>query len=436
MTEVKKKKSIPLYIKILLGVVLGVLWGVLSKYLGIPESFTNNYIQPFGAIFLNLLKLIAVPLILASLIVGVANLGDIRKLSRMGGKTIGIYLLTTLIALVIGLGVVNVIRPGVGISQETRDKLMEGSKQSASDKLEIVAKNKEKGPLAPLVDMFPDNITKAATDNKNMLQVVVFALIVGIAAVSLPKEQTATFVAFFDNLNNIILKVIDYIMLYAPIGVFALMAKLIADAPNAEILWALGWYCLSLIIGLLVMMLGVYPTIMMMVSKLGYMDFFRALRPAQLLAFSSSSSAATLPLTMKRCEENLGVSEEVSSFVLPLGATINMDGTSMYQAVAAVFISQVIGDDLTLGEQLTIVLTALLASIGTAGVPGVGVIMLAIVLESVGIPLEYIALILAPDRILDMCRTVVNVTGDAAVAATVAATEGQLTPVSEEVEDL
>lgn len=425
-------KKIPLHTQIIIGLVLGLGFGLLVIKTAIPNSFTLDYIKPVGTIFINALKMIAVPLVLASLIVGVSNLGDISKLSRIGGKTIGTYLLTTVVAVSIGLLLVNIFAPGKSLPVETRENLMSMYEGDAGSRVGQAAELKKQSPLQPLVDIVPQNVFQATTDNAAMLQVVFFAIIVGISLLQIQKSKAEPVIAFFDGMNDVIIQIVNYIMLIAPYGVFALMASLIVEIagenPDSaiELLLALLKYSLVVIGGLLTMILLVYPLILMAFTKVKYMDFFKAIRPAQLLAFSTSSSSATLPVTMKQVEEELGVSEEVSSFVLPLGATVNMDGTSLYQGVAAVFIAQALGMDLSITQQLMIVLTATLASIGSAGVPGAGLIMLIIVLESIGVPAAGIALIIAPDRILDMFRTVVNVTGDATVCTIVASTEGEL----------
>ena len=411
--------------------VLGVLYGLLASKMGWVD-FTNDWIKPWGKIFINLLKLIAVPLVFASLIKGVSSLSDISKLSRIGGKTIGIYLFTTVVAVTFGLLLVNIIQPGTSFSEEKRMELKEQYASSATSKIASAKDVKEDGPLQFIVDMVPSNFIQATGNNKNMLQVIFFAILFGIAMVMLPKEKTSVVKGFFDGVNDIILQIVDLIMLTAPYGVFALLGGLVVDfGGSAELFQALGIYSLSVVVGLLLMIMVVYPLILKSFTKLKYFDFFKGIAPAQMLAFSTSSSAATLPVTMERCEDHLGVSEEVSSFVLPLGATINMDGTSLYQAVAAVFIAQAFGYNLDLSQQLTIVLTSTLASIGAAAVPGAGMVMLVIVLSSIGIDPEGIALIFAVDRLLDMLRTVVNVTGDATVATVVAATEGQLKDVTD-----
>jgi Na+/H+-dicarboxylate symporter len=420
-----------LHWQIIIGLVLGLLFGVLSAVMG-WNAFTSDWISPFGTIFLNLLKLIAVPLILASLITGVASLSDLSKLSRIGGKTIGIYMLTTVIALVIGLTIVNVMQPGKTVPPDMRERLEATYGGDASARTLLADQAKERGPLQALVDIVPENILGAAGDNRNMLQVVFFALFAGIGLLMIPANKARPMIEFFDSLNDLIIKLVEIIMISAPVGVFALMADTISSIAGddlteiLELLGALGYYMIAVILGLFLHMLITYTGMIKFLTPRTLKQFYRAMGPAQLVAFSTSSSGATLPVTMERCEKELGVSEEISSFVLPLGATINMDGTGLYQAVAAVFIAQTLGMDLSLAAQLTIVLTAVLASIGTAAVPSAGIVMLVIILEAVGVPSAGIALILGVDRILDMLRTVTNVTGDAAVATVVAASENQL----------
>jgi proton glutamate symport protein len=423
--------KMPLHWQIVIGLILGVIYGIISASMGWSQ-FTADWVVPIGDIFLNLLKLIAIPLVLASLIMGVASLSDVKKLSRIGGKTICIYILTTTIAVTFGLVLVNVLQPGKNVPQDLQQKLQSTYQAEAETGVNRAASAKERGPLQIFVDMVPDNIFSSAANNRNMLQVVFFAILFGIALVLIPREKGKPIIDVFDGLTFAIIKIVDLIMIIAPLGVFALIAKTINQVAKddlsavGELLSALGFYCLVVILGLLIHGLVTYPILLKIFTKMPLSRFFRGIAPAQLLAFSSSSSGATLPVTMEMCEKNLGVSEEVSSFVLPLGATINMDGTALYQAVAAVFIAQALGLELTLTAQLQIILTAVLASIGTAAVPGAGIIMLVIILETVGVPTAGIALILGVDRILDMCRTAVNVTGDAAVATSVASSEGQL----------
>ncbi|MDF1673738.1 MAG: dicarboxylate/amino acid:cation symporter [Vicingaceae bacterium] len=418
-------KKLALHWKILIGMLLGVLFAVLMVQFAWGSDFIKDWIKPFGKMFINALKLIAVPLILASLIKGVSDLKDISKLSKMGGKTIITYVATTIIAVCIGLLVVNIVQPGKSISEETRTELLDNYKEDAESKKEAALKQKESGPLQALQDLIPSNIVSAASDNGNMLQIIVFAIFFGIGLILIPADKAKPVKDFFDGFNEVILKLIDLIMLAAPFGVFALLATLVAESPSIDLFQALLWYAFSVVLGLLIM-IGLYALIVKIFTKKSPSFFFKGISPAQLLAFSTSSSAATLPVTMERVEEHLGVEEEVASFVLPIGATINMDGTSLYQAVAAVFIAQTFGMDLSFGAQLGIIATATLASIGSAAVPGAGMVMLVIVLGQAGIPEAGLALIFAIDRPLDMCRTAVNVTGDAAVSMVVANSVGKL----------
>lgn len=420
--------------RILLALALGLLYGVAAAVFGWGD-FTADWIAPFGTIFLRLLLLVAVPLVLASLVTGIASLSDLNKLSRIGGKTIAIYLGTTLSALVIGLVLVNLIAPGARVPDGLRGRLAD-TYAADVDARELAAQEAQsRGPLAPLVDVVPANFLSAASDNRNMLNVVFVAFLVGVALLMIPKEKAAPLLELFESLDLVIIKIVEMVIVLAPLGVFALIAGTITsvagDDPSdvGQLLASLGLYCLTAILGMSLQALVVYPTLLRFFTPLSVGKFFRGIVPAQLVAFSTSSSAATLPVTMKSVQRNLGVSEEVASFVLPLGATINMDGTALYQAVAAVFIAQTLGIPLDLWAQVTIVFVALLASIGTAAVPSAGVVMLVIILESIGVPVEGIALILGVDRILDMCRTAANVTGDATVAAVVAASENQLFPL-------
>ncbi len=425
-----------LHWQIIIGLILGVIYGVIAALSG-WQTFTAHWIAPFGQIFLNLLKMIAIPLVLASLITGVTSLSDLKKLSRIGGKTIGIYVVTTAIAVTIGLITVNALEPGHRIPPDLRDKLQQTYQADVHTRAETAEAVKEQGPLQFLVNIVPENVVASMSSNRNMLQVVFIALFLGVGLIKVAQiapEKAQPVIAFFAGLNDVIIQLVDLIMLMAPLGVFALIADTITSVAGGDLsdvvqlLGGLGYYSLAVVVGLAVHTLGVYPTLLKLFTPLSIKHFFSGIAPAQIVAFTTSSSGATLPVTMEVAEKNLGVSEEVSSFVLPLGATINMDGTALYQAVAAVFIAQALGMDLSLGAQLTIILTAVLASIGTAAVPGAGIIMLVIILEAIGVPTAGIALILGVDRILDMVRTVTNVTGDLTVASIVAATEGQLHP--------
>lgn len=418
-------KKLALHWKILLGMLLGVLFALLLTNFDWGALFIGDWIKPFGTIFISSLKLIAIPLILAALIKGISDLKDISSLSKMGMRTISIYVITTVIAVSIGLTVVSLVQPGKTINEDTRNELVEAYGGDADAKLQAAAAQKDAGPLQALIDLVPSNIVSAASSNRNMLQVIFFAVFFGISLILIPQEKAKTVKDFFDGLNEVILKMVDLIMLAAPYGVFALMAALVVEAPSADLFAALGMYAVSVVFGLLIMVMF-YILLVKVFTKKSPKFFLNGIAPAQLLAFSTSSSAATLPVTMERVTEHLGVEEEVSSFVLPIGATINMDGTSLYQAVAAVFIAQAFGMDLSFGTQLGIIATATLASIGSAAVPGAGMVMLVGVLGYAGIPEAGLALIFAVDRPLDMCRTVINVTGDATVSMLVAKSQGKL----------
>ena len=408
-------KKLALHWQIILGMVLGVAFAFLVLNFEWGKSFVINWIKPFGTIFINSLKLIAVPLILASLVKGVSDLKDLSKLSSMGGITISTYIFTTLMAVSIGLIAVNLVKPGEYITDETREQLVSAYSTNANQKIEAANNQKSLGPLQPLVDIVPSNFLSAASNNRNMLQVIFFAILFGISMILIPEKKSKPIKDFFDSLNDVILKIIDLIMLCAPYGVFALLAAIIVEAPSMDLFKALGLYSLTVLFGLS-LLIFIYILIVKVFIGRSPSYFLKGISPAQLLAFSTSSSAATLPVTMDRVQEHLDVEEEVSSFVLPIGATINMDGTCLYQAVAAVFIAQAFGLDLSLAAQLGIVSTATLASIGSAAVPGAGMVMLIIVLSQAGIPEIGLALIFAVDRPLDMCRTVINVTGDATVS--------------------
>ena len=423
-------RKIALHWQIIIGLILGLVYGIISTKLG-WGIFTFNWIAPFGVIFINLLKLIAVPLVLSSLISGVASLSDMNKLSRIGGKTIAIYIFTTAVAVSIGLISVNTLRPGDKIPSDMKIKLQSQYNNEVNKKSNNINEIKERGPLQPLVDMIPSNFFLSASNNRNMLQVVFIAIFIGIGIVKTPKNKGQPIKDFFQSLSEIVVKLVDFIMVMAPIGVFSLIAqtinKIAGNNPNQilELLGALAYYMFAVIIGLIAHALLTYNGLIKLLTNMPIKKFYKGIAPAQLLAFSTSSSGATLPVTMERCEEELGVSDEVSSFVLPLGATINMDGTALYQAVAAVFIAQTMGLSLGLEKQLIIILTTVLASIGTAAVPGAGIIMLVIILESINVPSQGIALILGVDRILDMIRTSINVTGDASVAVIISGLENK-----------
>jgi Na+/H+-dicarboxylate symporter len=420
-------KKLALHWKILIGMFLGIVFGFIAFKFGFPKLVTD-WVKPFGTIFINLLKLIAIPLIIASLIKGISDLKDISKLSKMGGRTLGIYLITTICSVLLGILIVNVVKPGNSINEQTRQDLLAGYGEEAGGKIELATQAQGQGPLQPLIDLIPSNIFSALSDNSSMLQVIFFVIFFGIGIILVDPKISKPVKDFIDGLNEVILKMIDIIMLGAPYGVFALMAALVVEAPSLDLFSALLWYAFSVLLGLGILILVFYPIIAKVFTGYKYVDFFKGISPAQLVAFSTSSSAATLPVTMERVNEHMGVDDEVTSFVLPIGATVNMDGTSLYQGVAAVFIAQAFGIDLTLGDQLSIVVTATLASIGSAAVPSAGMIMLVIVLGTIGVPVAGLALIFAIDRPLDMVRTITNVTGDATVALLVGKSLGKIGP--------
>ena len=424
-------KKWPLHWKILLGMVLGIGFGIALIQIDGGVDFSTKFIKPFGVIFIKLLKLIAIPLIVASLIKGISDLKNISKFRNICLRTIVTYVVTTVIAISIGLILVNLLKPGEGIDKATIDTLTAtyANDSGVQSKISEANRQQSSGPLQFIEDMVPDNAIGAMSDNSLMLQVILFTIFLGISMLLVGEQQAKPLKKIFDSLNAVVLKMVDLIMLSAPYAVFALLANVVVSSDNPDLLLALLKYAVVVLIGL-VLMVSFYSFVIFVYVKKSPFWFLSGISPAQLLAFSTSSSAATLPVTMERVEEHLGVDKEVSSFVLPVGATINMDGTSLYQAVAAVFISQALGFDLDFADQLTIVVTALLASIGSAAVPGAGMVMLVIVLESISFPADKLAiglaLIFAVDRPLDMCRTVVNVTGDAAVSMFVAKSVGKL----------
>ncbi|MGJ8550316.1 dicarboxylate/amino acid:cation symporter [Winogradskyella wichelsiae] len=464
-------KKLALHWKIIIGMVFGIIWALLSSAMGWSQ-FTIDWIDPFGTIFINLLKLIAVPLVLFSIIGGVANIGDPKRLGRMGGKTLGIYLVTTIMAISLGLLLVNLVKPGEMLDEQSRidnrisyeiwaaneghvikdginylqkpeyfERAQEISELSKSqlkdaavaDKMKSVKTGENSTPLQPLVDIVPSNFFQSLSNNGRMLQIIFFAIFFGVCLLFVPSEKSLPVMNFVNGVNEVFLKMVDIVMQGAPFFVFALLAGVVSKMAGddigkvVEIFKGLSWYSMTVLIGLLLMIFVIYPMILkFFVKKIPYKGFFKAMSPAQTLAFSTSSSAATLPVTMECVEENLGVNKKISSFVLPIGATVNMDGTSLYQAVAVIFLAQMHMIDLTIGQQITVVLTATLASVGSAAVPSAGLVMLIIVLSSVGLNPAWIAIIFPVDRILDMFRTVVNVTGDAAVCSIIADGENML----------
>jgi Na+/H+-dicarboxylate symporter len=395
--------SLKLWQKIIIALILGVVVGAI---LG-PNA---EYIKPIGSLFINLIKMLIVPLIFSSLVVGICSMDDIKKMGRIGAKSFGVYLLTTAIAITIGLVIGTILQPGAGLDMELP--------------AEMAAAKEAPSFVQTLLNMVPKNPV-AAMSSGSVLQIIVFALMLGVA-INLAGEKGKPVAVVFESFAEIMYKMTHIVMAFAPYGVFALMA------------WVAGKYGLDVLLPLAKVILGVYLGCIihvlltltgggiMLFSRLNPIRYWRGIIDAQAVAFTTTSSSGTLPVTMECARTNLGVSKPISSFVLPLGATINMDGTALYQGVAALFVAQAFGIDLDTGQYITIILTSTLASIGSAGVPGAGLIMLSLVLTSVGLPLEGLAVIAGIDRILDMARTTVNVTGDLMVSVLIAKSEGEL----------
>lgn len=397
--------------------IAGIATGMLFISFGQGEV-VQLWIKPWGNIFIRMLQLIAVPLVLVSLIKGVTGIEDIRRFSQIGLKALLIYITTTVCAILVGLALVLSVKPGNFVDAAVASQMKESYQHVVNEKMSAAESTSEQGPLSFLNDIVPDNLFAASSNNSKMLQVIFFAIFFGIAAISLPKEKTKAVLKVIDSLYDIILKMVDYIIRFAPYGVFALMAALVADnSSNLSIFAALGMYTLTVIVGLLLLIFVFYPLLVHLFTRIQIKHFIRSMYPVQLLAFTTSSSAATLPLNMETTERDLGVSKEITSFVLPVGTTINMDGTSCYQAIAVVFIAQVMHIHLGWSELIAIVLLTTISSIGTPAIPGGSYVILTMVLSSVGIPADGLALILGVDRPLDMLRTSVNVTGDATVAS-------------------
>jgi Na+/H+-dicarboxylate symporter len=466
--KTEKMKKLPLHWKIVIAMVLGIIWALISGSFGLNDV-TRDWIDPFGKIFINCLKFIAIPLVLFSIVSGVTGMGDPSKLGKIGLKTLSLFLLTTVTSITVGLLVVNLAKPGIQSNNQVKlenrltyeiwaeqsnvelkdsqralktadPKIVEKIKKKlqaemqSSDYQELSAKNEavkstSTSPLQPLVDMVPENLITALGDGKLMLQVIFFALFFGISLALLPREKVGGVVSFFEGMNEVFVKMVHIIMIAAPFFVFCLMAGVLAKSADSTeqlfiIFKQLGSYALVVVAGLAILLFGFYPLMLKIFGvKISYSSFFRGMSPAQFLAFSTSSSAATLPVTIECVDKNLKVPKSIYDFVLPIGATVNMDGTSLYQAVAVVFLAQYHDVDLSMAQQIGIIGTATLASIGAAAIPSAGLIMLMIVLTSVGMNPLWIALIMPVDRILDMCRTTVNVTSDATVSAIVAKLE-------------
>ncbi|MTI68073.1 MAG: dicarboxylate/amino acid:cation symporter [Firmicutes bacterium] len=393
--------------KILLGLLAGIVVGLA---LGGNPAIATTFIQPIGTLFINLIKMIIVPLVFSSLIVGASSVGDPKTLGRIGGKTVLYYLVTTAFAITIGLILGGVFQPGVGL-----DMAVKATETTAKEQPALIE---------TLLNIIPRNPLNGLVQG-NMLQIIAFALFLGIGVTSLPDEKGKPFIDFFDSLAEIMYSITAFIMKLAPYGVFGLIAPVVASN-GPSVLLPLIKVIIAVYLGCLLHAFLVYGPAVRIFAKLNPFKFFKGVLPAAVTAYSTSSSSGTLPVSIKSVKENIGVSDKIASFVLPLGATINMDGTALYQGVCALFIAQVYGIELTFAQMATIVLTATLGSIGTAGVPGAGMIMLSIVLQSVGLPLEGVALVAGIDRVLDMARTSINVVGDTSAATIIAATEGEL----------
>ncbi|TNE68868.1 dicarboxylate/amino acid:cation symporter [bacterium] len=400
-----------LYTKIFIGLVAGIVFGLIAGEYAL-------YVEFLGTIFIRLITMVVVPLVMASLILGTASLGNIKQLGRIGLKTFLYYTITTAIAISIGLTLANILKPGAGIDDTAKKALMENYEGVAKEK---VMSAKDTSVVDMLVRIIPTNPFASMASN-DMLGLIFFSLSLGVALTYLPPEKTRGFINGIQTLNDAVVELVHLVMKFAPIGVFGLMSVVVAKF-GVDILYTLIQYSLVVFIGLALHIIITYSASVKFLGKRNPISFLKDMREVMILAFSTSSSNATLPVNMDNCTEKFGVSPKISSFVLPLGATINMDGTALYQGVAAVFIAQVYGIDLTLTDQLMIILTATMASVGAAGIPGAGLITLTVILQTIGIPVEGIALILGVDRILDMCRTVVNVTGDASCALFVSESE-------------
>lgn len=428
-------RKISLQIQILFGIILGFLFALLHIKLGLDPAI-QDYIKPFGSIFINSLKASAVPLMVTSLIVGVSSVEDNARLSRIGGKTFLMYTLTTIFAVTLGLFIGNVVRPGSVFSPILRAKLM------AQVVISKTIEAEEVGWSDTIVNLVPENLFKALSSNESLLQIVIISIAFAMALLKIPARRKKLVVMFCQGVNEAFIEIIQLIMSFAPIGVFSLISSLLIELSQGgtgeilDYLYGLGWYAGTVLLSLGFMTFFVYPALVALLTKVGWGKFLSAMRPAQLVAFSTSSSSASLPVTIERVENHLGVPEDVTGFVLPIGATVNMDGTALYQGIATLFMAQAFGLDLSFQQQFMVVFYVTASSIGVAGVPGASIATTTMLLDILGIPAQGLTLVMIPDRILDMCRTVTNITGDAAVAVLVASSEGWLGKKEEEIDDL
>ncbi|MFA7116806.1 MAG: dicarboxylate/amino acid:cation symporter [Bacteroidales bacterium] len=414
-----QNKKMGLHWKILIGMTTGIILGFFAIKFDGGVKFLANWINPWGTLFIRLLKMIAVPLVFVSLFKGITGMKSVAKLSRIGIRTLIIYVCTTVIAITIGVTVATTVKPGELIKLNGETALAKIASEDTSEQIAATKKlQDEKGPLSFLEEIVPENIMTAAADNSKMLQIIFFTIMLGIAVISISEKSNAPFIKFMDSFYEIMLKLIDIIISFAPYGVFALMAGIMGQyAGNLSILGTLLIYFITVSSTLIILIIVFYPILIKLFTKIPPGKFIKKMFPVQLFAFSTSSSAATLPVNLKTTQKELGISQESSSFVLPVGVTINMDGTSCYQAIAVIFIAQVLGIDLSISQLLSIILLTTVSSIGTPGIPGGSYVILTMVLSAIGIPAEGLALVLAVDRPLDMLRTSVNVTGDATVSA-------------------
>lgn len=415
--------------QVLAALIAGLAYGVAAGLAG-WDAFTATWIAPFGRLFLNFLKLVAVPLVFSTLVVGVASLADIRKLSRIGVRTLAAFLALSLLASLIAVSITLVIRPGANLPADMRADLVASYGASTAESADSAAGLRSGGPLRALVDLVPENLVAAASNNANLLQLVFVALLLGIAMLQVPADKAAPVLSLLGGIAALVIQLVKLGMKLAPIGVFALIADaLVAVAPDdpgqlALLLRALGGYFLTLALALAVQTFVVFPLLLRAVAGVDVIGFFRGLSPAMLVAFSTSSSAAALPVTMEQCREKLRLSDEVTSFVLPMGATLHMNGTAMFLSVAAVFLAQAFGQPLGADDLFSIVAISLIGSVGAVAIPSIGVVFLVVILEAIAVPIAGVALVLGVDRLLDMMRTATNVTGDAVVATCLSSPKG------------
>ena len=398
---------------------IGIAWSIAASYINGGAEWTLSYIKPFGTIFIKLLQMLAIPLIITSIISGIAGLRDINKLGRIGGRTLMLFTVTCLTSTILGVTLASVFTPGAAIPEKTKTELLTSYQEKAAGLIDK-AQQSTGSAMDMITEMVPNNIFHAMSNNGLMLQVVIFAILFGIALSKVDGAKGDSVIQFIEGLNETFMKLVMLVMIIAPIGVFALIASI---SFNVNVFLSLLYYMLTVLFGLAIILFILYPLIIRLFSKISYGTFFKTMQPVFLMAFSTSSSAATLPLTMERVSNGFNIKKEISDFVLSLGTTINMDGTALYQSIAAVFIAQATGIELTIGQLIIIALTATLSAVGAAGIPGAGMITLIIVLDAINVPIEAIALIMAPDRLIDMFRTVINVAGDACGAIVVSGME-------------